>query len=64
MSNHNALVRFVKGEEGAASVEYAGMLALVVLVLQMAVAALGSSTSGGFDQASQQLATANSAQAP
>jgi Flp pilus assembly pilin Flp len=64
MRNSNALVRFVKDDEGTTSVEYAGMLALIVLALQMAVAAMGSATNDGFNQANQALAAANSVQGP
>jgi len=42
------LVRFLKAEEGPTAVEYAVMLALIVVVCIGAITALGNSANGTF----------------
>ena len=43
------LVAFLKNEEGPTAVEYAVMLALIIVVCIAAVTALGGSASGVFE---------------
>ncbi|MFL5340522.1 MAG: Flp family type IVb pilin [Gemmataceae bacterium] len=44
----SALVRFVKREDGPTAVEYAVMLALIIVVCIAAVTTLGNNASGTF----------------
>ena len=46
----NSIVDFLKEEDGPTAVEYAVMLALIVVVCLTAVTALGTKTSAKFDQ--------------
>ncbi len=55
------LTTFLKNEEGPTAVEYAVMLALIIVVCIAAVTALGGSVSGVFSNA--QLNTAASVKA-
>jgi pilus assembly protein Flp/PilA len=43
-----ALVNFVKGEDGPTAVEYAVMLALIIVVCITAITALGTNTNNTF----------------
>jgi len=44
----NALVNFLKREDGPTAVEYAVMLALIIVVCIAAISALGSNASNTF----------------
>jgi pilus assembly protein Flp/PilA len=44
----NALVNFLKREDGPTAVEYAVMLALIIVVCIAAISALGSNSSNTF----------------
>jgi pilus assembly protein Flp/PilA len=44
-----ALVRFLVSEDGPTAVEYAVMLALIILVCMVAVSFIGSQTSKNFN---------------
>ena len=44
-----AAVRFVKAEDGPTAVEYAVMLALIIVVCIAAITTLGSNASGTFN---------------
>ena len=44
----NALVRFLKNEDGPTAVEYAVMLALIIVVCIAAITALGSNANNTF----------------
>jgi pilus assembly protein Flp/PilA len=46
----NALVKFLKAEDGPTAVEYAVMLALIIVVCITAISVLGSSASGTFSR--------------
>lgn len=46
------LVRFLKGEEGPTAVEYAVMLALIIVVCLIAITALGSNANATFSEVS------------
>jgi pilus assembly protein Flp/PilA len=43
-----AIIRFFKGEEGPTAVEYAVMLALIIVVCIAAITALGSNANSTF----------------
>lgn len=47
--------RFLKSEEGPTAVEYAIMLALIVLVCVLAIQQLGTNTSAKFQEAADGL---------
>lgn len=44
-----AIVNFLKAEDGPTAVEYAVMLALIIVVCIAAITALGSNASGTFN---------------
>jgi len=48
----NSLVRFLKNEDGPTAVEYAVMLALIIVVCITAITALGTNASKTFDSVS------------
>jgi len=50
-----ALVNFLKNEDGPTAVEYAVMLALIIVVCITAVATLGSNASNTFTAVSGQV---------
>ena len=50
----NSLVRFLKNEDGPTAVEYAVMLALILAVIIAAVANIGGTTSGMYNNLSLQ----------
>ena len=52
------LIAFLKNEEGPTAVEYAVMLALIIVVCIAAVTALGGSVSGVFANAELNTAAA------
>jgi len=54
-----ALVSFLKNEDGPTAVEYAVMLALIIVVCITAVATLGSNASNTFTTVSQQVGSAS-----
>ncbi len=43
-----SVVRFLKGEDGPTAVEYAVMLALIIVVCVTAIATIGSNANGTF----------------
>lgn len=47
-------VAFLRGEDGPTAVEYAVMLALIIVVLVAAIANIGSTTSGMYNNLSLQ----------
>ena len=49
------LVRFLKKEDGPTAVEYAVMLALIIVVCLIAISALGTQTSQTFSTVSDRL---------
>jgi pilus assembly protein Flp/PilA len=51
------VVEFLKREDGPTAVEYAVMLALIIVVCIIAITALGSNASGTFDFVSQKVST-------
>jgi len=55
----NAIVRFIKSEDGPTAVEYAIMLALVILVCLVAIGNLGKTVSGTFQSAASSLGAAS-----
>jgi len=54
------LVRFVKTEDGPTAVEYAVMLALIIVVCLTAVATLGSQANNSFSSTGARLKAAAS----
>ena len=52
-----SMVNFLKREDGPTAVEYAVMLALIIVVCIIAITALGSNASGTFDFVSQKIST-------
>jgi pilus assembly protein Flp/PilA len=53
------LVAFLKNEDGPTAVEYAVMLALIIVVCITAVATLGSNAANTFTTVSQQVGAAS-----
>ncbi len=51
----NAVVRFLKNEDGPTAVEYAVMLALIIVVCITAISALGSNSSNTFSFVATQV---------
>ena len=56
----NALVNFLKREDGPTAVEYAVMLALIIVVCIAAISALGSNSSNTFDYVANNVKTTSS----
>ena len=54
----NALVNFLKRDDGPTAVEYAVMLALIIVVCIMAITALGSNANKNFTTISNSIANA------
>ena len=54
-----ALARFVKEEDGPTAVEYAVMLALIIVVCITAITTLGSRASCSFSNTSLNIAAGN-----
>ena len=51
-----SLVQFLKSEEGPTAVEYAVMLALIIVVCLVAITALGTNANATFTNVSNALA--------
>ena len=56
----NALVRFLKDESGPTAVEYAVMLALIIVVCIAAITALGSNANNTFSYVAAQVGATGS----
>jgi pilus assembly protein Flp/PilA len=52
----NSVVRFVRDESGPTAVEYAVMLALIIVVCITAIATLGSKANGVFNNVALNVA--------
>ena len=52
------IIRFLKAEDGPTAVEYAVMIALILLVCISAVVTVGQSTAGSFEHSGKQLTEA------
>ena len=55
-----SLVSFLKKEDGPTAVEYAVMLALIIVVCIAAISALGSNASNTFNYVGTKVATTSS----
>jgi pilus assembly protein Flp/PilA len=55
-----ALVRFLHGEDGPTAVEYAVMLALIIVVCIAAITTVGTQTNATFNTVGSQLGTSGS----
>lgn len=55
----NAVKEFVVAEDGPTAVEYAVMLALIIVVCITVVGALGKSASGTFDTVQKHIASSS-----
>lgn len=53
--------RFMKSEDGPTAVEYAVMLALIVIVCIASISSIGTEVNSTFDNIGQELVTANGA---
>ena len=60
-SLYNRVVRFLQAEDGPTAVEYAVMLALIVVVCIGAITTLGSNANGVFSNVALNTAAAASA---
>ena len=58
MAHH--FVEFLKAEEGPTAVEYAVMLALIIVVCLVAITALGTSANGTFGNVGSAIGAAGS----
>jgi pilus assembly protein Flp/PilA len=56
----NAVMNFLKREDGPTAVEYAVMLALIIVVCIAAISALGSNASNTYNYVSNKVATTSS----
>ena len=56
-SIRNGLVNFVKSEDGPTAVEYAVMLALIIVVCLVTIAVLGSNANKAFNSVGQSIGT-------
>ena len=56
----NAVVQFLKAEDGPTAVEYAVMLALIIVVCIAAISALGSNASNTFQYVANKVNTTSS----
>jgi len=54
-SIHHSLVRFLRSEDGPTAVEYAVMLALIVVVCLTAVRAIGTNAAAKFNAVKNSL---------
>ncbi len=54
------VANFLKAEDGPTAVEYAVMLALIIVVCIAAISALGSNTSNTFDYVGNTVSTTSS----
>ena len=55
------VINFIKREDGPTAVEYAVMLALIIVVCIVAIRAVGGNANSIFGTVSQSLSSANSA---
>jgi pilus assembly protein Flp/PilA len=55
----NAVVSFLMAEDGPTAVEYAVMLALIVVVCLVAITALGTAANKTFDTVGQAVSSAS-----
>jgi pilus assembly protein Flp/PilA len=53
----NGLVNFVQSEDGPTAVEYAVMLALIIIVCLVTIQVLGSNANKAFDTVGQSIGT-------
>ena len=53
----NRFVEFVKSEDGPTAVEYAVMLALIIIVCLVTIQVLGSNANKAFDTVGQSIGT-------
>jgi pilus assembly protein Flp/PilA len=53
----NKVSRFLKSEDGPTAVEYAVMLALIVIVCLVSIQAIGTNANATFDSIADQLGT-------
>ena len=51
--------QFLKSEDGPTAVEYAVMLALIIVVCLTAISAIGTNASSTFNKVSQSLSTSS-----
>jgi len=56
----NSVVRFLKNEEGPTAVEYAVMLALIIVVCISAITTLGTNANATFQAVGAQVGAASS----
>ncbi len=56
----NKVQRFIKSEDGPTAVEYAIMLALIVIVCLTAIQAVGTNAKSTFDDIATNLSNVNS----
>ncbi len=54
------IIRFLKGEDGPTAVEYAVMLALIIVVCIAAVTTIGKNANNTFSNVGKNLTTAGS----
>jgi pilus assembly protein Flp/PilA len=54
------IIKFLKAEDGPTAVEYAVMLALIIVVCIVAITALGTNASGTFNFVAQKAKTSAS----
>jgi pilus assembly protein Flp/PilA len=57
----NAVVRFIEREDGPTAVEYAVMLALIIVVCLAAITTLGQNANGTFNNVALNTAVKSSA---
>jgi len=55
----NKVCRFLKSEDGPTAVEYAVMLALIVIVCLVSITAIGNNANATFDSVAQALQAAS-----
>ena len=55
----NKIVNFLKAEDGPTAVEYAVMLALIVVVCLVAITALGTAANKTFDTVGKAISSAS-----
>ncbi len=56
----NSVVRFLKNEDGPTAVEYAVMLALIIVVCITAITTLGTNANATFQQVGAQIGQTSS----
>ncbi len=57
----NKVKKFLKSEDGPTAVEYAVMLALIIVVCLTAIQAIGTRANATFNNVAQQLGTSGTA---